>query len=598
MGGHFYHTGLGDAMSDDQNNILEDIEVLKNKTRALSLYAQALKHFNEGRMSEARSCANNAIENDPKHSDAFYMMAVIEGKVEKYDLAEHYIRRALDISPLDPRYLYTLAEALWSQGENAGALACYQQILQVNPSYDNARWAYTMAQIPIIYNSAVAQVRCRQKFERELDKLDQWFDEEKLNRGHHSVGTHQPFYLSYQEENNRGLFEKHGALCTRLMRAWIENQASTHVQKDIEDTGRIRIGIVSARIRDSSVWHAIAKGWFIHLDRDCFDIHLFNVSEKCDEVTSWAKTEAVFYESGQYDLKQWVDLILGQHLDILIYPDIGMDEMPLKLASLRLVDNQVVSWGVPETTGLPTIDYFLSANEFEPHDADQYYSENLILLPNLGCTYAPLDVVPKNPDLEKLGISHDRILYICPGLPFKYVPKHDEVLTKIAHRVGRCQFIFFVSIDRYPKLAKILRHRLEHEFVDAGLDPHEYLRFITWQPRPLFFGLLKRADIYLDTIGFSGFNTAMQAAECGIPIVTREGEYLRGRFASGILKRMDMPELVAHTNEEYVELAIRLAIDERYRCSVRKRIETNSSILFNDLAAHDALEKFFLRIAT
>jgi hypothetical protein len=44
---------------------------------------------------------------------------------------------------------------------------------------------------------------------------------------------------------------------------------------------------------------------------------------------------------------------------------------------------------------------------------------------------------------------------------------------------------------------------------------------------------MKQARLYLDTIGFSGFNTAMLAVECGLPVVTREGRFMRGRLASG-----------------------------------------------------------------
>ena len=46
---------------------------------------------------------------------------------------------------------------------------------------------------------------------------------------------------------------------------------------------------------------------------------------------------------------------------------------------------------------------------------------------------------------------------------------------------------------------------------------------------------MAQADVFLDSPGFSGFNTAMQAVECGLWIVAYEGARLRGRFASGML---------------------------------------------------------------
>src|SRR4029077_7961795 len=96
-----------------------------------------------------------------------------------------------------------------------------------------------------------------------------------------------------------------------------------------------------------------------------------------------------------------------------------------------------------------------------------------------------------------------------------------------------------------------LQRRLELAFTNDGLDFRDFGVFVPWLDRSSFYGLLQRADVMLDTIGFSGFNTAMQAVESALPIVTVEGHFLRGRLASGILKRMGLHELVASSPEEY-----------------------------------------------
>jgi predicted O-linked N-acetylglucosamine transferase (SPINDLY family) len=82
--------------------------------------------------------------------------------------------------------------------------------------------------------------------------------------------------------------------------------------------------------------------------------------------------------------------------------------------------------------------------------------------------------------------------------------------------------------------------------------------------------------------------------ECGLPIVTREGRFLRGRLASGILRRMGLPELVAQSQEAYVELAVRLARDAEYREHIRGRIVASRHVLFEDMAPIRALEDFLL----
>jgi predicted O-linked N-acetylglucosamine transferase (SPINDLY family) len=180
-------------------------------------------------------------------------------------------------------------------------------------------------------------------------------------------------------------------------------------------------------------------------------------------------------------------------------------------------------------------------------------------------------------------------------MPFKYEPRHDWVLAEIARSLGRCQFIFFMP--GVSDLAEKLRQRLKAAFARHGLNVDEYVIFIPWQNGPAFDGLLERADVFLDTIGFSGFNTAMQAVERGIPIVTREGRFLRGRLASGILKRMGLQELIAGSEEDYISLAVKLIRDGEYRGRIRKRIEAERHALFEDIEPIRGLENFLAEVA-
>ena len=184
--------------------------------------------------------------------------------------------------------------------------------------------------------------------------------------------------------------------------------------------------------------------------------------------------------------------------------------------------------------------------------------------------------------------------FFCPGAPFKYAPQHDWILVEITRRTGGCKFIFFVNLSRRA-YSGILQNRLERAFSAAGLDFSSHVIFIPWQPTGKFFGLLKRAHVFLDTIGFSGFNTAIQAVECGIPVVTKQGKFMRGRLASGILQRMNLSELVAGSDEEYIATAVRLATDETYRNDIRTYIERENHILFDDMEANSALQEFFTR---
>jgi protein O-GlcNAc transferase len=218
-----------------------------------------------------------------------------------------------------------------------------------------------------------------------------------------------------------------------------------------------------------------------------------------------------------------------------------MDATTAKLASLRLAPVQAASWGHPETSGLPTIDFYLSAQALEPADAQANYTEKLVALPNLGCWLVPTKEESGKP--PALDLAADELVLLCPGNAFKYAPQHDRLLAAIAQRVPRSRLVFFRS--RPEPLAEKLRARLAESFRRAGADFERQVTFLPWQSRASFRALLKRADLYLDTVGFSGFNTAVQALECGLPIVAREGRFLRGRLGSGVLRHLGLDALVA-----------------------------------------------------
>jgi predicted O-linked N-acetylglucosamine transferase (SPINDLY family) len=298
------------------------------------------------------------------------------------------------------------------------------------------------------------------------------------------------------------------------------------------------------------------------------------------------------FEQGDRDLREWVRAILDRRPDVLIYPEVGMNSTTLQLASMRLAKIQMVSWGHPVTSGLPTLDYYLSAAAFEPAGSANHYTEQLVTLPNFGVYY-------ERPDYPAPGTAvapreHGPVL-VCPGTPFKYAPQFDQALVDIARRLRRCQFHFFTCED--GALSQRLLRRLEHAFSAAGLDPSAFLVLRPWAALQQFHDFLRSADVLLDTIGFSGFNTVMHALECDLPVVTVRGRSLRGRLGSGILERLSLTELIADGPQTYVDIVASLLENPSALAGVRDRIHTQLPKVYLDPAAIDELQSFLLRVA-
>lgn len=526
-----------------------------------------------------------ALQVNPRYLDACLNFGISLKKAKQHADSIKYFEHAISMNPSHARTYFLLGEVFFDIGNSESASANFRKSLELNPKDIDSQFALTIAQIPKILHNVEEIYQSRSNFSKEVDRLRQLkihssTPDDILN----DIGRH-PFYLAYQEERNRSLMNQYGDVCT---------QAAAYVQgalKESKDTmprnnKKLRIGIVSHYFFDHPVWHAITKGWVKHINPDLFEIHIFNTNGAEDEETELAK-KSVSYTRGGESTFDMAALILNKKLDVLLYPEIGMDSTTKALACLRLAPMQAVSWGHPETTGLSTIDYFLSGEGFESEGSQNYYREELIKLPGLGTYFesGPIDTVEL--DLEKLGIDSSRSILLCPGSPSKYSPLNDAIFVDIAKRLGNCQFIFF---NFQKELTAILKDRLFKLFRIANLDPNDFIKFIPFLKKEEFYGLMQNSDLCLDTIGFSGFNTAMQAIACNLPIIAKEGQFMRGKFASGILRELKLDALVAKTNKEYIDIVVSLIVNKALLSAYREEISLAKSNVFNNRESINAFE--------
>jgi protein O-GlcNAc transferase len=551
-----------------------------------------LKNF-EG----AFQCFERALQINPNYLDACLNFGNSLKKCKQYSAAIDCYQHALKLNPSHPNTFYLLGEIYYEIGESDLAKTYYAKSLELDPKDVDVQFALAIAQIPKVYKNLEELTASRYAFSKQLEFL-QLIDKEKASAAlSEKMISRHPFYLAYQDENNAALIAQFGSICNPYAQS-IQNQLQLSMKSAQADPSihmPIQIGIVSHFFSDHPVWHAITKGWVEHLNSDQFDVHIFNTDGAEDDQTLLAKENSASYTNCGSRIFDAAQAILNARLDIILYPEIGMDTTSKALAHLRLAPIQAVSWGHPETSGLKTIDYFLSAQNLEPQepiDAQELYSEALIKLPRLGTYFEYEKILALDPDLDALGIHSSQPILLCAGSPSKYTPLYDDILVQIAKRLGRCQLVFF---NFNENLTIILKERLRNAFTSNGLNADDFLRFIPFLRKPEFHGLMQKADLYLDTIGFSGFNTAMQAVECNLPIITMEGSKLRGRLASGILHALGLKELACSTETAYINLAVDFIQNPGLRDAYKAKIADIKMVLFNDLEPIRALEEFLIQ---
>jgi len=145
---------------------------------------------------------------------------------------------------------------------------------------------------------------------------------------------------------------------------------------------------------------------------------------------------------------------------------------------------------------------------------------------------------------------------------------------------------------RQPGIGRLFRARIEAEFVRAGLDPDKSLAFLPIASHESFLGAIRAATLVLDTPGFSGGATSLDALSVGTPVLAFEGSMARGRQTSAMLRSIGCAELVAADDGAYVEKANALCGDADRLRSLRNAIGARAPALFEDAAPIRAFAEF------
>jgi predicted O-linked N-acetylglucosamine transferase (SPINDLY family) len=543
-------------------------------------------------LAELASRLEQALAQKPDDAEAMCDLGTVRKEQGRRDDAARCYRRAAELKPGLAAAHYNLGLLLQDQGRMDEADVCYRRALAADPLHGLTRIATCMAHLPIIAASAEAAARHRAAYAQALAALcDDARTPEARRRFADGVGAAQPFFLAYQGRNDRDLQAQYGAFVCSLM---AERFPPASLPPPPASDEPIRVGIVSGYFCDHSNWKIPIKGWLSQLDRRRFDLCGYYLGQRRDNATRDAESLCRRFVMGRLSLEEWRAAILADRPHVLIYPEIGMHPLAPQLAALRLAPVQCNSWGHPETSGFPTLDYYLSSDLMEPADADAHYTERLVRLPNLSIYCERMEVPLAPIQRSQIGLRPAATVYWCGQSVFKYLPEHDDIFPRIAREAGDCQFVFLeTQLGRH--VLEMFLDRLGRAFAAYGLDAKRHCVVRPYLSQSEFQGTMACCDVFLDSIGWSGCNSTLESLARDLPIVTLRGALMRGRHSAAILDMMGLADTVAERVEDYVALAVRMARDPAWRAAQRGAIAARKDRVWHDRACIVALEDFLER---
>jgi protein O-GlcNAc transferase len=527
--------------------------------RALQLDdGAAVLHFNYanllrdmGRKDDAAGHYRAAIERDPAHAAAHNNLGNLLKDLKRWDEAAHCYRAAIAADPSYAPAHRNLADIDEGAGRAEAAIAGFGAAIRLRG--DAGSRIRDALVLPVIAQSVGEIDDYRGRMAEKLAALAA--DAIKLNNPLTEVGA-TPFNLAYHGRDDRALMEALAKLyrqgCPSL------SVEAPHVAGWLGgmEGGRIRIGFASRFLHE----HTIARlneNLIAKLPRDRFEVHLF--------------------DRLPHDLDAARAQIAKSELDVLYFTDIGMEPLSYFLAFARLAPIQCATWGHPDTTGIDTVDYFLSSALYEANGAEAHYRERLIRFEGPSVSVSAPAVGTAEPGRGPT--------FLCPQTLFKFHPDFDPLIARILEACPEAELALLEG--NRPEWRDALVRRWKRAM------PHvvDRIRFLPRRDRAGFMALLASTRVALDTPHFSGGLTSFETLAVGTPVVSLPSSFTRGRLTLGLYRRMGLMDLVAQDADHYVELAVRLAKDDAFHHDMTGRIRALAPKLIDDpqpIAEHAA----------
>lgn len=548
-----------------------------------------------GRYGEAIAAGERATKLEPRSFESWEALGHAQLLAGDSGRGVVSLARANELQPNVPQLQYDLGVAQIANGDITSGRKTLDIVEATRPEWIKILFERDLA-LPPLYENQQHIDESRRGWIAGLEKIEaRLFGNENfsVDEALTAISAHSAFYLNYQDTDNTALQKRFARVVEHVVQRAYPEFCTPLAKKDIAAGRRIRVGFTSAYLRKHSVGYFFGA-WITELDQTKFESFVWHTGEISDAVTEKIRDRASHFLAAPHGMAKFADAIRRAELDVLIHLDVGMHPHAQVMAAMRLAPVQCVAYGHPVTTGLSSIDYYLSADSAEPVDAktaQAAYTEQLIRLPKLGVCYPQPDISRRDlPEmLRKARKENDRPFLLCVQRLFKVLPHMDQLVAQIARQLPGCTIAFFASLS--PSLNELFVKRISAAMREHGVDAAATLQMLPSMTFDHFLGTVEAADIILDTTHFSGGNSSFDAFAVGAPVVAYEGALMRARQTSAMLRIMNIPELITHSDQSYVDTVVALIKNPQQLHDIRARILAARETLFDDVSTVRALEE-------
>jgi len=589
------------------------METLNNKL------VQAIELQQQGKINEAFTAFNDVLSIDAGNAAAIYSLSLIELNRGNYDEALRLSDFGIQVAPLFAQLRMIHGAVLQALGKKEEALKSYDKALGINPNYTEAlsnsgvllremlrhrealeRFNHILTFDPdnasALANCGIMLTEFKQSehaikmFKRlitvnpaydyglglllyEQLHICDWANYDQLSKqiveGVRS-GQRASKSLAFMSFSDSA--EDHLLAAKTFARHYCPKRAQSYWNGERYRHDKIRLAYVSPDLREHPVCHLMA-GVFERHDKSRFEISAFSLG-----IDDGSRLRARilnnfdhFIDAKVMGASQIAQTMREMEIDIAVDLSGYTSDSRTDIFAYRPVPVQVNYLGYPGTMGGDYMDYILADRQVIPEHQQQFYSEKVVYLPDC---YLPTDsgieISETTPTRAECALPDDGVIFCSFSHDYKISPSVFDVWMRLLQRVPG-SVLWLMSRNEFSQ--RNLRIAAENRGIDSSR-----LIFAGRVPRVEdHLARYRLADVFLDTHPYNAHTTAADALMAGLPVVTYMGNSFPARVAGSLLHAIGLPELIAHSLQEYEELAFRLVTSPKLLAEVKARITANKN---------------------
>jgi predicted O-linked N-acetylglucosamine transferase (SPINDLY family) len=401
---------------------------------------------------------------------------------------------------------------------------------------------------------------------RDFDNSLIFFDKSlEIKKNYYDTYSNLLFTYNYLEKFSN---EKY----TQILKNFNNNIEKFNINSPIkiikDNQDKLNIGFVSGDFTNHPVGYFLEKTLLELKDK----VNLFAYSNSFSETELTKVIKKYFVKWNTILGKKSEDiitLIRNDKIDILFDLSGHTKNNILPLFENRLAPIQASWIGYLASTGLKNMDYLIADKIICSGDNVEFFTENLWKMPNIWNCYSPPNF---KIEINKIS-SFERKGFITFGSFNNYLKYNNNLIktwSGILNNVNNSKILLiYKGIDSAE-----IKESIINNFLKFGVSKDKII-LKGFMERENLFEMYNDVDIALDPFPYNGGSTSFEASWMGCPLLTKKGTTFLSRCGESINTNLNMEEMIANNESDYINKAIEIANNKEALLKLRNKLLSN-----------------------